>query len=281
MTVRIVTDSACDLTDEEATELGIEVVSLSIRFGQDEYIDRTELDVDGFYKLLADSDELPETAAPSPGQFNEAYQRLVDDGATAIVCVNLSAQLSATMQSAQTAADNFTAVPVHVVDSGSITAGLGSMVISSAKLAAEGADADAIVANIEAMRKRTRVFGALDTLDNLKKGGRIGGAAALLGTMLSVKPIVDLSSGAVEEAGKQRTRGKALKWLRDKLLEFENVENLAIMHGKAPDVDEMVSLLAPHFDVDKIRISPLGAVIGTHGGPRVMGLAFQADERRD
>lgn len=279
MTVRIVTDSACDLTTEEALTNNIEVVSLSIRFGADEYVDRTELDVDGFYKLLADSDELPETSAPSPGQFNQAYQRQVDAGATAIVCVNLSAQLSATMQSAQTAADNFTSVPVHVVDSGSITAGLGSMALTCSKLAADGASAEDILAKLDTMRRRNRVFGALDTLENLKKGGRIGGAAALLGTVLSIKPIVDLSSGVVEQSAKARTRGKALKWLRDKLLEFDNVENLSIMHGMAPDLDEFVALLAPHVDVEAIRISPLGAVIGTHGGPRVMGIAFQADER--
>ncbi len=273
--VRIVTDSACDLTDAEVDALGVEVVPLSIRFGNDEYTDRTELSVEAFYKLLAESDELPETSAPAPGAFNEAFTRMADSGADEIICLNLSSALSATMQSAQTAASEFTGPKVHVVDSASITAGLGSMVSAAAEAATNGDDAQTILASIEDMKSRTHVFGALDTLDNLKKGGRIGGAQALLGGLLSIKPIIDISTGEVEELAKQRTRKKALLWLRDKLLSYGEVERLAVMHGMAPDVDDFIALLEPHVDMAQVRISPIGAVIGTHGGPRVMGVAFQ------
>ncbi len=273
--VRIVTDSACDLTEDEAEALGVEVVPLSIRFGSDEYIDRTELSVAGFYELLEKSDELPETSAPAPGAFNDAFTRLADDGADDIICLNLSSALSATMQSAQTAASEFAGATVHVVDSASITAGLGSMVSAASEAAANGDDVATILASIEDMKERTHVFGALDTLDNLKKGGRIGGAQALLGGLLAIKPIIDLSSGEVEEMAKQRTRKKALVWLRDKLLSFGEVERLAVMHGMAPDLDDFIALLEPHVDMEQVRISPIGAVIGTHGGPRVMGVAFQ------
>ena len=279
MTVRIVTDSACDLRGDEVAHYGIEVVPLSIRFGDREYVDREELSVTEFYRLLAASDTLPETAAPAPGKFDAAFRRQLDAGATGIVCIDLSAALSATMQSAQTAADNLRQempdVVVHVVDSRSITAGLGSIVIAAAQMGVDGATAEEIVAAVEGISDRTQVYGTLDTLDNLKKGGRIGGAQALLGSMLSIKPILDLSSGEVEEAGKQRTRKKALGWLRDKLIEVGPVENLAVMHGDAPDLDVFLTMISDIVDLDSIRIEKIGPVIGTHGGPRVMGIAFQ------
>lgn len=279
MTVRIVTDSACDLRGDEVAHYGIEVVPLSIRFGDKEYVDREELSVSEFYRLLEASEALPETAAPAPGKFDAAFRRQFDAGATGVVCINLSAALSATMQSAQTAADNLGAelpdAQVRVVDSRSITAGLGSIVIAAAQMGVDGASVDEIVAAVDGLSNRTQVFGTLDTLDNLKKGGRIGGAQALLGSMLAIKPILDLSSGEVEEAGKQRTRKKALGWLRDKLKEVGPVENLAVMHGDAPDIDEFLAMISDIVDVDSIRIEKIGPVIGTHGGPRVMGIAFQ------
>ena len=142
-------------------------------------------------------------------------------------------------------------------------------------MSADGAGADEIVAAAEEMSGRTRVYGTLDTLENLKKGGRIGGAQAMLGSMLSIKPLLDLSSGEVEEAGRQRTRRKALVWLKETLEAALPVENLAVMHGEAPDIDQFVEMLEPIVDLDSIRIEKIGAVIGTHGGPRVMGLAYQ------
>ncbi len=279
MTVRIVTDSACDLRGDEVDEFGIEVVPLSIRFGDKEYVDREELTVSEFYRLLEGSEELPETAAPSPGRFDEAFRRQFAAGASAVVCINLSAALSATMQSAQTAVGNLAGdmpdADVQVVDSRSITAGLGSIVIAAAQMGRDGASASEIVAAVDGLSDRTQVFGTLDTLDNLKKGGRIGGAQALLGSMLAIKPILDLSSGEVEEAGKQRTRKKALGWLREKLVEVGPVENLAVMHGDAPDLDNFLASLEGIVDVSSIRVEKIGPVVGTHGGPRVMGIAFQ------
>jgi DegV family protein with EDD domain len=124
------------------------------------------------------------------------------------------------------------------------------------------------------MAVRTHVFGALDTLEYLKKGGRIGGAQALLGSLLSIKPLLDLSSGEVAEAGKARTRRKALEWLRDKVFEQPAVEHLCVAHSMAPDVDDMVALLAPRYSADQIRVTTIGATIGTHGGPRLMGVTW-------
>ncbi len=277
MTVHIVTDSACDLRGDEVTELGIKVVPLTVRFGDREYADREDLEVDEFYRLLATNDDLPETAAPSPGRFVEAFRDSFEAGADSVVCINLSSAVSATMQSAITAAKDFDA-DIRVVDSKSVTAGQGSIVLGAARLAADGASIDEVVAHAESLSVRTHVFGALDTLENLQKGGRIGNARALLGSILSIKPIIDISSGAVEEAGRQRTRRKSLLWLRDKLAEFGPITNLAIMHGQAPDIDDFVKLLSSICDTSDARIEIIGPVVGTHGGPRVVGYAFQVPE---
>ena len=277
MPVRIVTDSSCDLTTDEVAKHHLEVVPLSIRFGEDEYEDRTELTVDDFYAKLADASVLPETAAPAPGKFEAAFRRQQQAGADAVVCINLSSDLSATMQSAQNAAKALEGeLDVRVVDSHSITSGLGTQVMVAAEAAASGATADEVVALVDDLASRTHVLGALDTLDNLKKGGRIGGAQALLGSLLSIKPIVDISSGKVEEAGKARTRRKALDVLRDEVAKAGSIEHVCVYHGLAPDLEDMLALLDPIVPRQQIRVGVIGPVIGTHGGPRVMGVTWVA-----
>jgi len=273
--VRIVTDSAADLSDQELSALGIEVVPLSIRFGEEEFTDRVDLSVRGFYDKMDELDVLPQTAAPSPGAFEAAFRKLVSEGADEIVCINLSLALSATGQAAQSgAAAVADTVPVTCIDSKSITAGLGTMVIAAAEAARNGATAAEVIELVEGLIPRTHVFGVLDTLDNLKKGGRIGNAQAMLGTMLSIKPCLDLSSGEVEEAGKQRTRKKAVAWLKTVVEEAGDVEKLAVIHGYAPDADDFVDAISHIVPEDQIRVSHLGAVIGTHGGPRVLGVCY-------
>jgi DegV family protein with EDD domain len=277
--VRIVSDSSCDLSKEEADTYGVEIVPLSIRFGTDEYTDRQDLSVEDFYKKMAEASELPETAAPSPGAFEQAFRNAQESGADAVICINISSDLSATMQSALTAAKAFEGTfPVHVVDSKSITAGLGTIVIEAARAAQAGEDADAVLARIADLIPRTRVYGALNTLANLKKGGRIGGAQAMLGSMLSIKPIVDISTGVVEEAAKQRTRKKSLQWLYDRMRADGPIEHVAVYHGDAPDIEEFLELIAPDFPRDTLRIGKIGAVIGTHGGPEIMGVTWIAKD---
>lgn len=279
MTVRIVTDSACDLDEATTSRLGITVVPLSIRFGEEEFVDRRDLTPKQFWKKVAESPVLPETAAPSPGAFEAAFRAAAADGATGVVCVCLSAQLSATHGSATLAANAVKdVIEVRVVDSRSITSGQGTMAVVGADKAAGGASIDEVEAAVTALVGRTFVYGALDTLDNLKKGGRIGGAQALIGSLLQVKPILDVSSGAVESPGKQRTRGKALAHLAqlaaDAKAKHGSIAHLAVMHGDADDVDTLLDLLADIYPRDQIVVGQIGAVIGTHGGPRVVGMTF-------
>ena len=279
-TVRIVTDSSCDLPAPIADELGITIVPLSIRFGSDEFIDREELSTAEFWSRCVNSATLPETAAPAPGQFERAYRAAAADGATGVVVVSLSSALSATMQSAQLAArsigdDADLDLDVRVVDSHTITMGLGTIVLACARAARDGASVDEVEALAIDLAARTRVFGALDTLDNLKKGGRIGNAQALLATALSIKPIIEVTGGVVEQGGKQRTRSKALAFLVDKITSVEDrIENLAVMHADCSDVDLFVDMLRPHYD-GEIVVGEIGPVIGTHGGRGTIGVAFQ------
>ena len=192
------------------------------------------------------------------------------------MCINLSSKLSATIQAAETAAKAVAGeLPVRAVDSKSVTLGLGLICVEAAKAGAAGASVDEIVKMAEDMAARTRIHGALDTLENLKKGGRIGAAKALMGTMLSVKPVIEVVDGAVEPGPKVRTRSKALQYLVDKVTAEAAIDHLAVLHGDAPDVEQLLDLLAPHFPRERIVVGQLGAVVGSHTGPRTIGVAFQ------
>jgi DegV family protein with EDD domain len=275
VTVRIVTDSACDLPDSVAADLGIEIVPLSIRFGDTEYIDRLELTTAEFWAKCAATPTLPETSAPAPGAFEAAYRRAAADGATGVVVVSLSSALSATMQSAEVAARSIAdEIAVRIVDSRSVSLGLGTIAAACARRAAEGADVDEVAALGTDLASRTRVFGALDTLDNLKKGGRIGNAKALLATALAIKPIIEVIDGKVEQGGKQRTRSKALAFLVDKVREYEGrMSGLAVLHADCTDVDQFVEMLRPLYE-GEIIVGEIGPVIGTHAGRGTIGVAF-------
>lgn len=277
--VRIVTDSACDLPPSVADELGIEIVPLTIRIDGAEFTDRVELTPAEFWARCATATELPSTAAPAPGQFEEVYRRLAADGATSIVTINLSAGLSATMQSAELAARSVAdTIPVTVVDSQQATLGLGLIVLHAARMAKAGASHDEIVAAASDLATRTKVWGALDTLENLKKGGRIGGAKALLASALAIKPIIEVRDGKVEQGGKQRTRSKALAFLVDTLREAGDIDSLMVLHADCSDVDTFLEMLRPHY-TGEIVVGEIGPVVGSHAGRGTIGIAYSVPRR--
>ena len=276
MSIRVVTDSSCDLPQSLVDALRIEIVPLTIRFGDEELVDREQLSTDEFWRRLEQSKLLPETAAPSAGAFEAKFRALQARGATGVVCINLSSHLSATMQAAQVAAAAVANdIPVQVIDSKSASMGLGNLCLTAARRAADGDTLESIVTEVVDRRDRTKLFASFDTLEFLKRGGRVGNASALLGTVLSIKPVVELRDGIVEESGKVRTRSKALRMLASKAAEGK-IEHLAVLHGNAPDLDELLTLLEPVFPRDDIITGVVGPVIGTHAGPRVIGVTFQA-----
>ncbi len=274
MSVRVVSDSACDLPPALCEELGIEIVPLSIRFGADELVDRVELSTDAFWERLARTTVLPETAAPSVGAFETTFRGLAESGADGIVCINLSSGMSATMQSAQIAAKALDGIcPITVVDSKSASMGIGSLCLEAARQARAGKTIDEIVASIEAKRDRAGLLAIVDTLEFLRRGGRIGGAQAFLGSMLSIKPIITVADGVVEPAGKVRTRSKALRFVVDKVKE-QPVESLCVLHAQAPDLDDFVAMLEPIVPASEIVVGQIGPVVGVHTGPGVIGVTW-------
>ena len=277
--VHIITDSSCDLSDDIAAELGITVVPLEIRFGMESFVDRAELSTADFWKRCRTSDELPSTAAPSPGAFAEAYQRAADGGSSEVVVITLSGDLSATIEAAQQAAsqppDGLTC---HVVDSRTVSAGLGLLVIAAAELAATGADGSQVADAVRATAQRVRVHAALDTLENLRKGGRIGAAQSLLGSVLSIKPLITVTDGRVEPAGKQRTRTRALNHLVDLVAaESDRISEIAIMHADCADVDDFAARIEP-LTSSEPRVMLIGPVVGAHAGAGTIGVVFTTKE---
>ena len=275
MTVRIVTDSSCDLSAADIERYQITVVPLTIRFGDEEFTDGVGLSAENFYDKMAASAELPSTAAPAPGAFEVVFRELADSGADTVVCVNLSFALSATGESAQAAARALEGeVDVRVIDSGKVSVGLGLMVKAAAAAAQAGSSGDEIEAQLAQLKDRVFIYAVLDTLDNLKKGGRIGTAQALLGSALSIKPCLDLTSGEVQEAGKQRTRGKARTWLAKQVAEAGELEQLALAHGSAEDIDAFTASLGDAPAHNPLTVTLIGPVVGTHAGPGVIAAAF-------
>jgi DegV family protein with EDD domain len=257
-------------------ELSVAVVPLTIRFGEEEFVDRRDLSPREFWAKSKSTPTLPETSAPSPGAFETEFRAAAAAGHDAVVCINLSGALSATIQAAQMAAGAVSdAIPVSVVDSRNVSIALGLMVADAARLAAAGKSREDVALAAEDEARRTRLFATFDTLENLKKGGRIGGASAFIGTMLSIKPIIELREGAVEAESRQRTRSKSLRYLADKVRDAGRVENLAVIQAECPDLDEFLGLLAPLYPRDEIVVADVGAVIGAHSGPGAMGVSFQ------
>jgi DegV family protein with EDD domain len=273
--IRVVTDSACDLSSELTGARDVTVVPLSIRFGSEEFTDGTTLSTDEFWARCAKSDVLPETSAPSPGAFQAAFEAAADQGYDGVLCINLSGAVSATHQAAVTAANSVAdRIEVRAVDSRSLTMGLGLMVLDLADQAAGGTGLDDLVARIDQLRARSRVYGVVDTLEHLEKGGRIGGARALLGSLLSIKPVVTLVDGVVEEESKQRTRSRSLRYLADKAVEAPPLSRLAVCNGAALDIDDFLDMIKGVQSEHPVVVTDLGPVVGTHTGPGTIGLCM-------
>ncbi|HQU25792.1 MAG TPA: DegV family protein [Acidimicrobiales bacterium] len=275
--VKVVTDSASDLPDDLARECGIEVVPLTIRFGDEEFTDREDLSPAEFWIKCRDSPTLPETAAPSPGRFQDVYRRAREEGCDGVVVLTISSALSATHGSATLAAEAMAGeIEVRVVDTLNVAMGEGLIAIEVAERARAGAGLDELVGVAHDAMARAGVVATLDTLDHIIRGGRIGGAKALIGQVLSIKPLVALRDGVVAEAGRARTRAKALAACAERVRAEAPLSRLALIQGGCAedDVAAMRALVADIAVAHPMLEADIGPVVGTHAGPGVIGLTW-------
>jgi len=275
MAVRVVTDSSCDLPAALADELGIVVVPLTVRFGAEEWVDRRELTPTEFWARRGAASDPPETSAPPPSHFETAYRALADRNAEGAVVVAVSSLLSGTVQSAQLAAPAVMAtLAVRVVDSGSITSGLGLVAAATARRAAAGGTVEEVVATAVDAARRTRVLLTVEPPDDRRAASAGTSGAGLAATARSRRPVLSLVDGRFEEVGRHRVRSGALGELVDRVATAGPLDELVVFHAEAADLDAFVSRIAP-LAPGPVRVDDVGAVLGSRCGPGAIGLAYQ------
>ena len=278
MPVRVVTDSVSDLPPQVVEELGITVIPLNVRFGEEVYRDGIDLTAEQFYDRLVDSKTLPVTSVPTPATFAEAYDKLAEE-TDEILAIELSAKLSATCEVARQSIGLMERkCRVEVIDSRWAVMAQGFLVIAAARAAKAGASLDEVVDVVRRNIPRVDFRAAFDTLEYLKRGGRIGRAQALLGSMLKVNPIITLKDGVVEPVGRTHSRSKAIDHLYEFAASYSHIEELAVEDAAClADADLLVERLSSKFPKERIYRSKTTPVIGTHTGPGLLLLAVMGD----
>lgn len=276
--IRIVTDSTSDLPRGVAQQMGVHVVPLRVIFGEESLLDGIDITPDGFFARLRASPIMPTTSQPSPADFQRVFEEAIRAG-DEVVCLVISAALSGTYSSALTAKEMMADAPITVMDSRTTSMALGLLVEEAARLAQAGATRERITARIEQLLPLTHVLFIVDTLEYLQKGGRIGGAQALVGTLLNIKPLLTLQNGRVEPLERVRTKRKAL----DRLVEIAAQRaretmypyRVAVIHGQAPDEAAYVAhRVSEQINCAHLVQSEIGPVLGVHVGPGVVGAAL-------
>lgn len=279
MTVRIVTDSTADLPPEIVAAHRIAVVPLSVLFGDQELLDGVDITSDRFFRRLGREKVLPTTSQPSPGRFRETYERLRDEGATEIVSIHVSSRLSGTYESARQATEGLSGVRVVLVDSLTTSLALGMGVIAAAEAVARGAGADEAARVAQEQFTRTHVFIMLDTLEYLRRGGRIGRGMEIVGSLLHVKPLATIEHGEVASLGRARTRQKAIEALIERATALRPIRAVAAMHATTPeDLDYLVTRLRGIAPDAPVIVNQLTPVIGVHSGPGVLAFVVVSEQ---
>lgn len=276
MTIRVVTDSTCDIPPETAAEYGIVVVPAYINVGDQSYLDGVELSRTQFYEQLPGYRSPPTTAAPSSGSFAESYKKLAAEGATGIISIHVATSLSGVLNAARLGAEMVEdIVPVTLFDSMQLSMGLGLQAMTAAKAANEEKGLNEIITMLEERRSRTHVFAQLDTLEFLRRSGRVNWAEFGIGTLLRIKPLVHVYNGQVEMRDKIRTSKKAMAQMIEYIAELGPLESIALLHTHAPDKLEMFRQQTKHLIPSgetplAVEVTP---AIGAHVGPGGLGIA--------
>jgi DegV family protein with EDD domain len=257
-------------------ELDITVIPLFINVGKKGYLDGIEISRQEFYRRLPDFNPHPTTAAPGSETFRKVYEKLADEGATEVLSLHISVSLSATVEVAQAAAKETSALPVTVLDAKQLSLGTGFQVQTAAELAADGAGMETILAKLDDQIRRTHVFAALDTLEYLRRSGRMNGTVSRLGNLLRLKPLLHMYNGE-PTAERVRTRQRATNRLIDILTEIGPLERVALVHTHSParaaELQQRAAHLLPPGEIPSVDITP---VIGANIGPDAAGFACVA-----
>jgi DegV family protein with EDD domain len=277
--IALVTDSTADLTPEMVEEMGVTIVPLRVIFGDEVYREGVDITPEEFYERLVKSSPLPTTSAPSVGDFQEVYERLLKE-VDSIISIHIGTRLSATVQAAQTARQS---VPkperIEIVDSQMISLAMGFAIMEAAEAIRRGDKLAEVKAAAESAIQRVNVRFMLDTLEYLRRGGRVGRARAYLGALLSVKPILSIREGELYPEQRVRTRARGLERIIQWAIRQENVKRAAVGHSTTPDEAESIrERLAMAFPSVKVHLIRFGPVLGTHAGPGIVGVGFMEGE---
>jgi DegV family protein with EDD domain len=277
MTVKIITDSTADLPPQVAQELGITVVPVYLRFGEKVYRDGVDMGHDEFYRRLAEGSVQPATSQPTPADFADAYKKLSKES-DEMVSIHVTGKLSGTCNAALQGSRELVegGCRIEVMDSLSTSMGLGMMAMAAARLAEAGENLQVVMDEVNGVIPCIRLFGVFDTLKYLHRSGRLGKAAALLGSVLNVKPLLTMRNGELAPAGLARTRSRGIDRLFEMVKNALNTQELAIVHSTTPDeADSLKERIASVFDRKAIHIARLGPALGVHGGPGALILALR------
>lgn len=277
--IHIIADTTSCLTPEFARQHSIPLIPQVINIGNDSYLEGIDIDIDTFLKRLTTSPELPKTAAPPPELFVHEFQRLVPTGEP-ILCIHPSSEISGTVRSATVAAQDFPNADIRILDTRLVASPLGTLIKLAAEWAEAGNDADVIVKRVMELTKRCRLYFMVDTLEYLARGGRIGGAAALLGSMLQIKPILRLNDGRVDQYERERTHKRAINRLMEIVCEqapSDGTAYLSVLYaGNHPEGQTLARDLGRIIHQAEVPVVPMPPAIITHGGPGILGVGFFA-----
>lgn len=275
--IHIVTDTTACLPASLAQRYDIPIIPQIVLFGDDSYQEGVEIDNATFLQRLRASKQLPKTAAPPPGLFEAVFQKRARPGDT-ILCIHPSSEVSGTVRSALTAAADFAGSDIRVVDTRTIAGPLATLVVAAAQWAEAGQDADTILAGLNDLIPRARIYFLVDTLEYLQKGGRIGGAQALIGGILQVKPLLEMCDGRIEPLERERTHKRALARLKELVIARAapgEQAHISVLHADAPDAARsLAGDLARLMGIEPPPIMDMPPAIVTHAGPGLLGVGF-------
>jgi DegV family protein with EDD domain len=275
--VAIVSDSTSSLSPAMGEQYGVHIMPIYVTFGTQTYRDGVDLGADEFYRLLQHSSQPPTTAQPTVADFVQVYTALAEQ-VEAIVSIHASIKMTATADAARAATKALPDVPIHVIDTQTVSMGLGLLAIAAAHAAAAGQDAAQVVEMVERLIPKVNLLFTVNTMEYLYRGGRIGGATALIGTVLNIKPILQIINGQVEPVERPRTRKRALERLLDlvgtRVGEGKEIHAAVLHCNAAGDAEELAGRVAARFSCRELITSEAGPTIGTHGGPGTVGVVF-------